>query len=243
MGVQSAEVPFLSDLSTSANWQGCMCLLCQRQNSSPTDLCATVRENEGCVECAAKLESINVGLGETTELNPSSKGRLEDVQVFEIYMLSESNVWYVHGFIGMLPKKVVILSRENISYLLKISELFLNQCFPLLPSTWITWNTENRINSRHLTSLSRPCLLHVHLFTNPKYFPSPLRENDSRDNFAGFFVLFCCPFQYVHTIKCSLTWSLWDSWTQCMINGKLSVNTSKTGVNSNQGKKKLKTCK
>lgn len=134
--------------------------------------------------------------------------------VFEIYMLSESNVWFVHGFIGMLPKKVVILSRENISYLLKISELFLNQCFPLLPSTWITWNTENRINSRRLTSLSQPCLLHVHLFTNPKYFPSPLRENDSRDNFAGFFVLFCCPFQYVHTINCSLTWSLWDSWTQ-----------------------------
>lgn len=58
-----------------------MCLLCQGQNSSPSDLCATVRENEGCVECTAKLGGINVGLGETTELNPSSKGRLEDVQV------------------------------------------------------------------------------------------------------------------------------------------------------------------
>jgi len=106
---------------------------------------------------------------------------------FEIYVLSESDVWYIHGFTGTLPKKSAILSLENICHLLKKIRIVFKSMFSTITIDMDHWNTGNRINSRHLPSLSQPCLFDFHPFTNPRYFPSCLRENDSRDYFAGFF--------------------------------------------------------
>lgn len=81
-----------------------MCLLCQRQNSLPSDLCVTVHENEGCVE----LGSINAELGEMTELSPSSKGRLEDVQVCFLRSICFLKVMSDRfmGLLGHFPKRL-----------------------------------------------------------------------------------------------------------------------------------------
>lgn len=212
----SAEVPCLSDLSTLSSWQERVCLLWWLQSSLSSDLCATVRESEGCVGCTASWGALMSSWGKW--LNWIHLAR-EDLRIckyvfFEIYMLSESHVWYVHGFTGMLPQKAAI-SQENISHLLKNTRNVFKLVFSTITIDMDHMNAENRINSRHLPSLPcHVCSMSI-LFSSPRYFPLRFRGNESRNSFAGCFVLFCCPFQYVRIINFSLTWSLWDSSTFC----------------------------
>ena len=176
-------------LNTSASWQESVCLLCQQQNSLPSHLCVTVCENEGYVGCITELGSINAEQGEMTELNPSSKGRLEDVQVYFFWDLCAFWKWcLIHSWVYWDSSEKVcnIITRKYMPFTKKIRIVF-KSMFSTITIDMDHWNTGNRINSRHLPSLSQPCLFDFHPFTNPRYFPSCLRENDSRDYFAGFF--------------------------------------------------------